>query len=350
MLTPCRPKSILLDNPLDQAVAGGEAAGLLAEDVHGNGGEGGADSDAANDKKAVAHALDGDPVVGVKGHAKGKHVLDKVHGGKGLGGLHAVAVGDVGDDAGGAELDAKVDEAHADDDGNGPGVLVVEGLAPGKEATGCEQQVRHHDGQAELGLKGAAVLARHELDDAVNGGAGDGRGEQGGDKGREVGGADGADGKIVGRRGEDLREGDADEHKPRDARGEQQRGPQDNGRGEHEERLEERAPERDAVPVAAVGHEGLGERQRGLVGAVVGSLGIAGIGSSGVVAVLKCATLLGSTLNLDTVGAAVNVEGTGAVEGRFGHKEERQEGLQDEGTAHGVQADAVRAVLDDSAG
>lgn len=51
-----------------------------------------------------------------------------------------------------SELDAEVDHAHADDDGDGPGLLGVEGLAPGEEAGCCEKEEEDHYGQAEFGF------------------------------------------------------------------------------------------------------------------------------------------------------------------------------------------------------
>lgn len=124
----------------------------LTKDIHRDGRKHHRRRDAANNKEAVPHTLDHDPVIRVKGQAEGKHVLDKIHDGKGLGRLLAVAVDDVGHHAGRAELDAEVDQTQAHDDGHGPRVLGVEGLSPGEEADGCEDEVCGHDWEAELRL------------------------------------------------------------------------------------------------------------------------------------------------------------------------------------------------------
>jgi hypothetical protein len=61
-----------------------------------------------------------------------------------------MAIDNVHDDAGGSELYSKVDEAHAYNDWNGPGILCVERLTPGKESRGCQGKVGDVDGKAEL--------------------------------------------------------------------------------------------------------------------------------------------------------------------------------------------------------
>ncbi|KAK6854593.1 hypothetical protein PG995_009686 [Apiospora arundinis] len=105
-----------------------------------------ADRDAANDEEALADALGGDPVVDIKGHAEGEHVLDEVHSGEGLGRHGAMRVGHVGHNTRRPQLHAEVDEAHTHDDGDRPGVLAGQALAPGEEARHGEEEVGHHDG------------------------------------------------------------------------------------------------------------------------------------------------------------------------------------------------------------
>lgn len=121
------------------------ASGLLAIYVHWDGGNSDSNSGAADDEEAIPDTLCGDPIVGVKCQSKSKHVLDEIHDRKGFGRLLTMAVGNVGDDGCGAELNAEIDDSHADDDWNWPGVLVVKRLAPGKEASSGEDEVSDHD-------------------------------------------------------------------------------------------------------------------------------------------------------------------------------------------------------------
>ncbi|KAK8014765.1 hypothetical protein PG990_008061 [Apiospora arundinis] len=123
-----------------------EAPCPLPEYVHGHGQQHHPDSDAANDEEALADALGGDPVVDIKGHAEGEHVLDEVHSGEGLGRHGAMRVGHVGHNTRRPQLHAEVDEAHTHDDGDRPGVLAGQALAPGEEARHGEEEVGHHDG------------------------------------------------------------------------------------------------------------------------------------------------------------------------------------------------------------
>ena len=67
----------------------------------------------------MRHSLD------VEGHAKGEHVLDKVHSSKSLASLLTMAVDNVSDHTCGTELDAKVDKTHADHHGYRPRLLCV---------------------------------------------------------------------------------------------------------------------------------------------------------------------------------------------------------------------------------
>lgn len=124
----------------------------LAKHIHRNSRKHHARRDATDDKEAVAYSLDHDPVVSIKSQPECEQVLDKVHDGEGLGRLLAVAVDDVCHNARGAELDAQVDQAQANDDGDGPGVLRVERLAPGEEPCGGKEEVGGHDRQSEFGL------------------------------------------------------------------------------------------------------------------------------------------------------------------------------------------------------
>lgn len=141
-----------LHNSSNNAMPVGPAPSLLAEDIHGYGCKHNRRCNATDDKEAIPHSLDHDPVIGVEGQPKGEHVFDKVHDGKRLRGLLAMAVHDVRHYPRRAELDAEIDEAQAHDHGHGPRVLGIEGLAPGEEPYRSEEQVRSHDGQTELGL------------------------------------------------------------------------------------------------------------------------------------------------------------------------------------------------------
>jgi hypothetical protein len=106
----------------------------------------------SNNIKRIPHTLHRNPIVRIKRESKCKHVLDEIHNRKRFGRLLAMAVADVGDDGRGAELHAQVDEAHANDDGDGPWVLVVERFAPREEAGGGEDEVGYHDGETEFGF------------------------------------------------------------------------------------------------------------------------------------------------------------------------------------------------------
>lgn len=125
---------------------------MTARHLHWNGQKGDSDRDATNDEKHVSHALARDPTVEVKGQAEGEEILDKVHDGKSLSGLLTMAVHHVGDDGSGPQLDAQVDQAEADHDGDGPRGSIVCGLSPTEESGGGEEDICHHDGEAELGF------------------------------------------------------------------------------------------------------------------------------------------------------------------------------------------------------
>lgn len=117
----------------------GPAPGLLPKDIHRDCRENHRHGDTADHEEAVAHALHSDPVVAVKGHAEREEILDEVHDRKRLGRLLPVAVDDVRDDAGRAQLNAEVDKTQTDDHRHRPGGLDVECLAPGKE-TRCGKE------------------------------------------------------------------------------------------------------------------------------------------------------------------------------------------------------------------
>lgn len=141
-----------LNDPRDDAIPVAPASRPFPQDIHRHRRQYNRSRDPANDKETISHALVEDPIVGVESQPKSEKVLDKIHDGKGLGGLLAVAVNDVGDDAGGAQLDAEVDEAQTNNDGNRPGILGVEGLAPGEEAGCSEEEVSRHDGESKFGF------------------------------------------------------------------------------------------------------------------------------------------------------------------------------------------------------
>lgn len=106
----------------------------LSVDVHWNRCQRDSNSSSADNIKRVSYTLHRDPVIGIERQAECKKILDEVHNGKGLGGLLAMAIGDVGYHGGSSQLNTQVDKAHADNDGNRPRVLIVERLAPGKES------------------------------------------------------------------------------------------------------------------------------------------------------------------------------------------------------------------------
>lgn len=106
----------------------------LSVDVHWNRCQRDSNGSSADNIKRVSYTLHRDPVIGIERQAECKKILDEVHNGKGLGGLLAMAIGDVGYHGGSSQLNTQVDKAHADNDGNRPRVLIVERLAPGKES------------------------------------------------------------------------------------------------------------------------------------------------------------------------------------------------------------------------
>lgn len=129
-----------------------EAPRLFSIDIHRYSCEHHPYRDTTYYEEAVAHSLHGNPVIAVERQSKCKHVLDEVHDGKRLRSLLSMAVNNVSDDSGCAELNSKIDQAHAYYDRYRPWLLLGEALTPREEAGCCEEQIRSHDGQSKLGL------------------------------------------------------------------------------------------------------------------------------------------------------------------------------------------------------
>ena len=141
---------LALEHPVQNPLPVNPRSRLLSINVHWNRSQSDCRSSSANDIKGLPNALDRNPVIGVESQSESEQVLDEVHDGESFSGLFTMAVADVGDDRGGSELDAQVDHSHADDNWNRPGVAAVEGLAPGEEAGGNEEEVCEHDWEAEF--------------------------------------------------------------------------------------------------------------------------------------------------------------------------------------------------------
>lgn len=103
-------------------------------------------------KKRPPHPLARNPPVHVERQPKREQVLEAVHRRERLAGFLAVAVHHVRHHACRRQLHPEVDKPQADDDGDGPGVQRVGGLAPGEEAGCREEEVGDQDGEAEFGF------------------------------------------------------------------------------------------------------------------------------------------------------------------------------------------------------
>lgn len=125
---------------------------LLPVDIHGNSRHRYRYCRTADHEECISHALDSNPIICVECQTKCEHVFDEIHDRECFGGLFAMAVAHVCDNACRAELYAEVDKAHADDNGNGPWVLFVERFAPRKESSCREDEICNHHWEAEFGL------------------------------------------------------------------------------------------------------------------------------------------------------------------------------------------------------
>lgn len=141
---------LALEHPVQNPLPVDPRPSLLSINVHWNRSQSHRRSRATNDIEGLPNTLDRNPVIGVKSQTEREQVLDEVHDCESFSGLLAMAVADVCDDGGGSELDAQVDHSHADDNWNRPWVAAVEGLTPGEEAGGNEEEVCEHDWEAEF--------------------------------------------------------------------------------------------------------------------------------------------------------------------------------------------------------
>ena len=105
-----------------------------------------------NRKENIPRALRRQPIIQIICETKSKQVLDEVHDSEGFACFFTMAVYDVGYDACGSKLNAKVYEAEPDDHGDFPGGESVGGLAPCEEPGGGEKEVGYHDWEAEFGF------------------------------------------------------------------------------------------------------------------------------------------------------------------------------------------------------
>lgn len=119
---------------------------------HRNSEEGNTHRDSTNSEETITNTLLINPIVDIERQPKRKEILDKVHRRKGLARFLAMAVNNVRDNTRSTQLDAEIDQAQANNHGNGPRVLRVRRLAPSKEAGGSEQKISNHDWKTELGL------------------------------------------------------------------------------------------------------------------------------------------------------------------------------------------------------
>lgn len=108
--------------------------------------------EATDGEEHISRPLGCEPVAQIIHESESKEVLDEVHGCERFTGLLTMAVNNVGDDTCGTELDAKVDQAEANDHGDFPGGESVSCLAPGEETRGGEEEVGYHDWKTEFGL------------------------------------------------------------------------------------------------------------------------------------------------------------------------------------------------------
>lgn len=137
-------------NPVDDPRSVHPAPGLLSIDVHWNRGQSDRNRSTTNNIESLPYTLRSQPVVRVECHAEREHILDEVHDSKCFSTLFTMAVTDVCYYAGSAELYTQVDETHADDDWDRPGLLAVKRFAPGEEAGGGEDEICEHDGETKF--------------------------------------------------------------------------------------------------------------------------------------------------------------------------------------------------------
>ena len=124
----------------------------LPIDIHRNRTQANPNRNPPNGKKHVPNPLSRNPIIQIIRQSKRKHVLDKIHRSERFAGFVSMAVYDVGYDAGGAELNAEINEPESDDHGNFPRVVGVAALAPGEETSCSEEEVGYHDWEAEFGF------------------------------------------------------------------------------------------------------------------------------------------------------------------------------------------------------
>lgn len=115
-------------------------------DSHRDGSQCAGSSDTTNGEEDVACALGIKPVAQEEGEAEGEHVLHKVHGRECFTGTLSVAINHISSKTSHRELNAQIDEPEAHDDGHRPWCFSLGCLAPGKESSSGEEEIRDHDG------------------------------------------------------------------------------------------------------------------------------------------------------------------------------------------------------------
>jgi len=97
----------------------------LPIDIHRDSEQADRNRQATNREEDISHTLCCNPAIQVIGQSESEHVLNEIHGCECFTRFVTMAIDDVGHDSGGSELDSEVDEAEADDDGDGPWVLCI---------------------------------------------------------------------------------------------------------------------------------------------------------------------------------------------------------------------------------
>ena len=118
--------------------------------LHRNSEEGNTHRNSTNSEEAVTNTLLINPIIDIERQPEREKVLDKVHCSKGFTSLLAMAVNNVCDNTRSAQLDTEIDQAQAHNDGDGPRVLRIRGLAPCEEAGRSEQKIGNHNWQTEF--------------------------------------------------------------------------------------------------------------------------------------------------------------------------------------------------------
>ncbi len=124
----------------------------LSIDIHGDCKQADTNRESTDGEEHISRSLGCEPVVQIIHESESKEVLGEVHGRERFADFLTMAVNNVRDDTCGAELNAKVDQAEANDHGDFPGAESVGCLAPGKESRSGGKEVGYHDWKTEFGL------------------------------------------------------------------------------------------------------------------------------------------------------------------------------------------------------